>query len=292
MSPVRIGLKCAQQNMTTGVLREVWQIADDAGFDHCWIFDHLAAAGPAPEAPVFEAWTLIGAMAEVTRRIRIGVMVTSNTYRHPGVLAKAAVTADHLCDGRLEMGIGAGWAENEHTMLGIEFGTARERIDRLGEACQVMRLLWTQPRADFEGRYYRLEHAVAEPKPRQRPHPPVWIGGAGERRTLRVVAEQADAWNVPGRRAISPGTITPEEAGRLSRVLDGHCEAAGRDPAALRRSVQFRFEGDLDGTAALAEEYLRQGFTEFIVMVGGDDPRASAEDAASGLLPRLRELAG
>lgn len=291
MNPVRIGLKCAQQNITVAVLRDVWRIADDAGFDHCWLFDHLAAAGPDPEAPVFEAWTLIGAMAEVTRRVRIGVMVTGNTYRHPGVLAKVAVTADHLCDGRLEMGMGASWAENEHTMLGIEFGKVRERIDRLGEACQVMHLLWTQPHADFEGRHYRLERAIAEPKPRQRPHPPLWIGGAGERRTLRVVAEQADVWNVPGARAISPGTITPEEVGRLSRVLDGHCEAVGRDPATVRRSVQYRFDGDIDGTAAMTEAYLRQGTTEFIVMVAGDDPRARAEDAANRLLPRLRQLA-
>ncbi len=291
MSPVRIGLKCAQQHITVGVLRDVWQLADDAGFDRCWIFDHLAAAGPDPEAPVLEAWTLIGAMAEVTRRVRIGVMVTGNTYRHPGLLAKAAVTADHLCDGRLEMGMGAGWAENEHTMLGIEFGTARERIERLGEACQVMRLLWTQKRAGFDGSHYRLEAAIAEPKPLQRPHPPLWIGGAGERRTLRVVAQQADVWNVPGARAITPGTITPEEVGRLSQVLDGHCEAVGRDPAAIRRSVQLRFDGDVDSVVALTEAYGRRGITEFIVMVSGHDPRARAEEVAR-LLPRLRQVAG
>lgn len=289
-SPVRIGLKCVQQGMTVGALRDVWQIADDGGFDHCWIYDHLAARGPDPDAPVFEAWTLLGAMAEVTRRIRIGVMVTSNTYRHPSVLAKAAVTADHLCDGRLEMGMGAGWAEDEHAMLGIEFGSRRDRIERLGEACQVMRLLWTQPRAQFDGRYYRLEHAIAEPKPRQRPHPPLWIGGAGKRRTLRVVAEQADAWNVPSARAISADGITLEEVGQLSLVLDEHCEAVGRDPASVRRSVQIRFEGDVDSTVALTREYLGQGMTEIIVMTGGENPRARAEEAAVRLLPRLREL--
>ncbi len=290
MSPVRVGLKCAQQSVTVGVLRDVWRIADDAGFDHCWVFDHLAARGPDPDAPVFEAWTLIAAMAEVTRRVRIGVMVTGNTYRHPAVLAKVAVTADHLCDGRLEVGMGAGWVEEEHTMLGIEFGSARDRIDKLGEACQVMRLLWTQPRADFDGRHYRLDGAIAEPKPLQRPHPPLWIGGTGERRTLRVVAQQADAWNVAGARAITPGTITPEEVGRLSQVLDTHCEAVGRDPVTIRRSVQLRFDGDVDGIVALTEAYGRRGITEFIVMVGGHDPRAAAEDAAR-LLPRLRQTA-
>src|SRR5690606_1518210 len=114
---------------------------------------------------IFEAWTLLGAMAEATARVRIGCMVTGNTYRHPAVLAKMAVTVDHLSGGRLEFGIGAGWAENEHTMLGLEFGTVGDRMDRLDEACHIIRSLWTERRTTFHGRHYDITDAVAEPRP-------------------------------------------------------------------------------------------------------------------------------
>src|SRR5881394_3748656 len=158
--PLRIGLKASGQWITIEQLRAIWKIGDEGGFDHLWDFDHLASIGPnGPGGPVYEGWALQAAMAECTKRVRIGCMVTGNTYRHPAVLAKMAVTIDHLSGGRLEFGIGAGW-----------------------------------PEATFEGRYYRLDRALAEPKPVQKPHPPVWIGGGGEQLTLRVVAEEADAW--------------------------------------------------------------------------------------------------
>lgn len=275
----RIGLKLSQQGTTADELRAVWRIADEAGFDHLWNFDHFAALGGDPALDVFEAWTLLGAMAEATSRVRIGCMVTGNTYRHPGVLAKMAVTVDHLSGGRLEMGTGAAWAENEHTMLGLEFGTVGGRIDRLAEACRVMKLLWTEERASFEGRYYTLVDAIANPKPLQGPHPPLWIGGAGERKTLRVVAEHADVWNAPGG--------DPDEMARLSGVLDRHCAEVGRAPAAVRRSVQFRYE-DADGALRLTEAYAARSFTDVIVYLSGGRARENAETVA-GLLPRLRE---
>ena len=136
---LRVGLKLSGQGTTAEELRAVWQVADAGGFDHCWNFDHFAALGGDPELDVFEAWTMLGAMAEATARVRIGCMVTGNTYRHPGVLAKMAVTVDHLSGGRLEFGLGAAWAELEHTMLGLEFGTAGQRIARLEEACRVIK---------------------------------------------------------------------------------------------------------------------------------------------------------
>jgi alkanesulfonate monooxygenase SsuD/methylene tetrahydromethanopterin reductase-like flavin-dependent oxidoreductase (luciferase family) len=198
------------------------------------------------------------------------------------VLAKMAVTVDHLSGGRLEMGLGAAWAENEHAMLRLEFGTVGSRIDRLAEACQLMKLLWTEERASFEGRYYTLTEAIASPKPVQRPHPPLWIGGAGERKTLRVVAEHADVWNAPG------DDGTGEEMGRLSGVLDRHCADVGRDPAEIRRSVQFRYE-DADAALRTTEAYAGHGFSDVIVYLSGGQAREHAQTVA-GLLPRLREL--
>src|SRR5215831_6044266 len=184
MTSMRYGLKLSQ-NATLEQYRAVWRIADEAGFDHCWCMDHFATLGSRDDGPIFEAWALLAAMAAATSRTRVGCAVTGNTYRHPAVLAKAAVTVDHLSGGRLEFGIGAGWAENEHTMLGLPFGTAGDRADRLEEACQVIRSLWTQERTSFAGQHYQLTGAVAEPKPVQQPHPPIWIGGAGRRASRR-----------------------------------------------------------------------------------------------------------
>src|SRR5919201_6588882 len=166
MDDLRIGLKLAPQFTTVDEMRAIWQVADEAGFDHCWNFDHFASIGARGNlGDVFEGWTLLGAMAEVTRRVRIGCMVTGNTYRHPGVLAKMAVTVDHLSGGRLEFGLGAAWAELEHTMLGLEYGRVGQRIARLAEACVVLKSLWTQERTTFHGRWYELNDALANPKP-------------------------------------------------------------------------------------------------------------------------------
>ena len=180
---------------------------------------------------------MLAAMAQLTTRTRIGCAVVGNTYRHPAVLAKMAVTVDHLSGGRLEFGIGAGWAQNEHTMLGLEFGTRNDRADRLEESVQIIRSLWTQPRTTFEGRHYRLQDAVAEPKPIQQPYPPIWIGGSGPKRTLRITARYADVWNAAGG--------SPQEVAESSAILDRHCADVGRDPSQIRRSVQFRV-GDQD----------------------------------------------
>ncbi|HST25934.1 MAG TPA: LLM class F420-dependent oxidoreductase [Gaiellaceae bacterium] len=276
-----VGLKLSGQGTTVEELRDVWRIADDEGFDSCWDFDHFAGIGGDPELDVFEAWTMLAAMAEATKRVRIGCMVTGNTYRHPAVLAKTAVTVDHLSGGRLEFGIGAAWAEIEHTMLGIDYGTVGQRIARLDEACRLIKLLWTEDRASFEGRYYRLEDAIANPKPVQKPHPPIWIGGSGERKTLRVVAELADVWNAPGG--------DPSEVARLSGVLDRHCEDVGRDPATIRRSVQTRFDGDVDSLLRRVEEYVAVGIDDVIVMLIGGSAKAHGELAAE-TLPKLRAI--
>jgi F420-dependent oxidoreductase-like protein len=278
MTSLRYGLKLSQ-NATMEQYRAVWRIADEAGFDHCWCMDHFATLGGRDDGPIFEAWTLLAAMAATTSRTRIGCAVTGNTYRHPAVLAKAAVTVDHLSGGRLEFGIGAGWAENEHTMLGLPFGTAGDRADRLEEACQVIRSLWTQARASFAGQHYQLTGAVAEPKPVQQPHPPIWIGGAGRRRTLRIAAQHASVWNAPGG--------SPEEVADLSGVLDRHCTEIGRDPSEIRRSVQVRVPVTPDELLPLAAAYAAVGVTDLLVILHAADPAAQAGQAGE-LLPRLR----
>lgn len=277
---MKFGLKLSQA-ATIDEFRELWRIADDAGFDHCWNMDHFASLGADQTLDIFEAWTLLAAMAEVTRTTRIGCMVSGNTYRHPGVLAKMAVTVDHLSGGRLEFGLGAAWAEVEHTMLGLQFGTVGERMDRFEEALKVIRSLWTEPTTTFEGKHYRLDGAVGEPKPVQKPYPPIWIGGIGRKRTLRLVAEHADVWNTPN--------SDPDEFVELSRILEEHCEAVGRDPAEVRRTVQIRLGAVTDDSLPEIEALARVGATEFILITSGGSSEAQATRAAE-LLPRLRSL--
>ena len=281
--PVRVGIKLSQQLNTIEQQRAVWRLADEAGFDHLWIFDHFNPIGGAPlDGVIWEGWTLLAAMAEATSRVRIGNMVTGNTYRHPGVLAKIATTVDHLSAGRLEFGIGAGWAEVEHTMLGLDFPGVGERLRRLDEACTVIKKLWTEERADFDGRYYHLTGALANPKPVQRPYPPIWIGGGGEQRTLRIVATHADVWNFAG------GPV--ETAIHKVEVLERHCADVGRDSAEIRLSVQLRFNGDdVDLFLREVESFRQAGFTELVVIVAEPDSLRKAEAVAGEVLPRFRD---
>ena len=280
--PLRIGLKLSQQIHPIAAQREAWRIADDAGFDHLWPFDHLIALGADPAQPIFDGWTVLGAMAEVTRRARIGLNVTGNLYRHPGLLAKIAVTVDHLSGGRLEMGLGAAWNEPEFKMYGLPFPSAADRIRMLDEACQVLKLLWTEPRATFPGRFYQLTAAIAEPKPVQRPHPPIWIGGSGPKRTLRVVAKHAAVWNSNAR--------SVEETRALAKVLADHCAKVGRDPATIRRSHQIRTES-ADEALRIAQESIREGFSDLLLFPAPNMPLPRGVEKAAELLPRLRALA-
>lgn len=277
--PLRLGLKHSGQDITIAELRDVWRIADEAGFDHLWNFDHLASIGDVgPDRPVFEGWTMQAAMAEATRHVRIGCMVTGNTYRHPVLLAKEAATVDHISGGRLEFGIGAAWAEIEHQMYGFE--GLDHRVGRLSESLQIIKSLWTQPRTTFDGRYYHLADAILNPKCVQRPHPPIWIGASGDT-TLRLVARHADVWNC---------TLgeDPDETRRLIEKLDAACHAVGRDPSEVRRSAQFRCGGS--STAEVIErsaQLTELGFTEQIVYLWGENAARNAAKVAE-TLPELR----
>jgi F420-dependent oxidoreductase-like protein len=277
---MRVGIKLAPQHTTIDELRAVWRIADETGFDSCWTFDHFAPIGGDDlSGDVLEGWTLLAAMAETTSRVRIGCMVTGNTYRHPAVLAKMAATVDHLSGGRLEFGLGAAWVEAEHTMLGLEFGAVRDRLDRLEEACEIVTSLWTRPTTTFEGRHYHLRDAVSNPRPLQQPHPPLWIGGNGRRRTLRIVARWADAWNA--------STGSPDEITELQGILDGHCADVGRDPASIRRTVQLRVDDQPEAIPDRVAAFAAVGVSEVIVIVR---PGAAVDDAnrLAAMLPALR----
>jgi F420-dependent oxidoreductase-like protein len=233
MTAIKFGAAPTQGGVGWEDLVDVWQSLDrDSNFDSLWLMDHFVTGfGTAfgSEGPCMEGWTCLGALAQATSRVRLGILVSGNTYRHPAVLAKQATTVDQISNGRLELGIGAAWHTYEHEAFALPFYTTRERLERLDEAVQVIKLLWTQPQPMFQGRYYQLNEPPYNPANVQQPHPPILIGGGGERRTLLTVAKYADASNIGG---------TPEEVARKFAVLDQHCRDVGRDPATIRRTIQ------------------------------------------------------
>ena len=197
------------------------------GYDGLWLADHFMPNAEDVSAPWPECWTTLAALAATLPRLRLGPLVTGNTYRHPAVLAKMAATVDHISEGRLVLGLGAGWQENEHRKYGLEFSTVGGRLSRLEEACQVIKALFTEESASFAGAHYQLSEAPLSPKPRQQ-RLPLMIGGGGEKVTLRIAARYADEWNVWG---------APDLLQRKMAILDRHCEALGRDPAEVQRSA-------------------------------------------------------
>ena len=278
--PLGFGLKLSGQDTTIEALRAVWRIADEGGFDHVWDFDHFASIGEGgPDRPIYEGWALQAAMAEATKRVRIGCLVTGNTYRNPAVFAKVAVTVDHLSGGRLEFGIGAGWAEIEHQMYGIE--GLDHRVGRLSESLQIIKSLFIEERTNFDGRYYHLKDAIANPKPIQKPHPPFWIGASGQT-TLRLVARYADVWNIADGNA--------DRVAERTAMLDEACASVGRDPAEIRHSLQFGWDGkDRNQLIELSGRLLELGITEQVIYLRGAQPVALAEKIAE-MLPELRAL--
>jgi F420-dependent oxidoreductase-like protein len=276
---MRISFKTVPQDTDWEPMRDVWIAADDIEvFSAGWNFDHFYPILQADRTgPCFEAWTMLAALAGATKRIRLGVMVTGNPYRHPAVLANMAASLDVVSGGRLEIGLGAGWNEEESAAYGIDLPPLRERFDRLEEACAVIDKLLTQEVATFAGAYYRLTDARCEPKPVQRPRPPLVIGGAGEKRTLRIAARFADQWNLTGG--------TPEVLAHKIEVLHGHCADVGRDPAEIEISVQVRAGAEAAAVADEAAALAQAGAQHVIVGF-----RAPFE--ASRLEPIAHALAG
>jgi F420-dependent oxidoreductase-like protein len=249
--PPRFSIQVGQQFAAWDEIVRIWQRAEQLGYDGAFTYDHFMAVMMDPFDPCLEAWTTLAALAMHTRRLRLGVLVTGNTYRHPAVLAKMATTVDIVSGGRLDFGIGSGWFEAEHTAFGIPFQTAATRCRMLDEALTVIRSLWTERTTTFAGRCYALRDAIAEPKPAQRPYPPILVAASGERRMLRIVARHADAWNGFG----SPGVFRHKIA-----VLAEHCRAENRDVAAIEKSVLLPASMTADPAF---REALVQGFAAF-----------------------------
>lgn len=243
---MRFAFKTSPQNTTWADMLAVWRAADDIDvFESGWNFDHFYPIFDDPKGPCLEGWTTLTALAQATTRLRLGTMVSGIHYRHPAVLANMAAALDIISDGRLELGVGAGWNEEESGAYGIELGTVTERFDRFDEACQVLIGLLSQETTDFDGRFYQLRAARNEPKGPQRPHPPICIGGGGEKRTLRTTAKYAQHWNFPGG--------SPADFARKRDVLAEHCAAVGRDPKEILLSAQLRLNPDLNYRAVIAD---------------------------------------
>jgi alkanesulfonate monooxygenase SsuD/methylene tetrahydromethanopterin reductase-like flavin-dependent oxidoreductase (luciferase family) len=284
---LRFGI-CTDQNLPFETLVERWQYFERLGLDSVWDCDHFNQPSR-PDGPYFEGWTLLAALAARTTRIRVGVLVSSNTFRHPALLAQQAVTLDHVSNGRLELGLGAGWFVPEHERFGLPFPPPGERVGRFREAVEIVDSLLRHEATTFEGRYYRLTEASVRPAPLQKPRPPLTLG-AHRPRMLRICAEYADSWN-------SFGTV--EEMRERNELLDQACASVGREPREIRRSFygwasQMEAQGLPDpwqSTAAFEDvvgRYLAVGIEEFVI----DQPRTEQfgvlEQVVTDVLPALR----
>lgn len=242
---MQLGVHVGQQNMSMDEMRAIWRQADAAGADWISVWDHLYEAPPAGGTiDHFEAVACLGALAAETRHARLGCLVFYVGYRNPGLLAKAAVTVDHISGGRFELGIGAGWHEQEAAAYGYDFPPAGERLDMLDEAARLLTGYFTHDRTTHEGTYFRARDASMLPRP-VRGKMPIWIGGVGEKRTLRMTAQYADGWNA--------AYVSADEYRRLNGVLDAHCESIGRDPSTIERSVNLMFDLGKDESVLAAQ---------------------------------------
>src|SRR5215470_21793 len=247
--PVEVGVYLPQVGLSWEELRARVVLCDRLGLHAVWFMDHLYPPG-LPEVPSFEAWTTATALAAVTERVRLGHLVLASGFRHPALLAKMATTLDHVSGGRLDLGLGTGSYAPEFAAFGIDFPSPRERAERLGETLQVLRLLFTSDRPSFTGRHFSLREAPSHPRPLQRPHPPLHVGGAGEKLTLPLVARHADVWNCP--------TYALAELPRKLAALRDECRRIGRDSGTLRITEEavlalVATRGEVEGARATAE---------------------------------------
>lgn len=234
------GVLAAQEGEDYATVRDYCLRAESLGYDSIWLGDHLFADLPHPgrattarrDASLLETWTALTALVVNTSRIRLGTMTLCNQFRHPPLVAKMIATLDVISNGRLDVGIGAGWYEAEHKAYGYDFPKPSVRIGRMDEAIAIWKRMWTEQKPSFAGTYYCIDEAICEPKPLQKPHPPIWIGGSGEQLTLRVVARQADKWN--------SGPLTPDALRAKIAVLDQRCIEVGRNPDTLAKTIVLK----------------------------------------------------
>lgn len=306
---IRFSIQTPLEGASFAALARHWQAAERLGYDSVWLDDHFYGVVTPPWDDALECWTLMAALARETSTIRLGTLVACNNYRHPPLVAKMACSLDHISNGRLEFGLGAGWFEQEYVGYGYDFPPMGTRLRQLEEALHICTLMWTEESATFTGRHYRVHQAWCNPKPVQKPYPPIMIGGGGEKVLLRIVARYANRWNFGGSVA---------EFRHKLPVLDSHCRAVGRNPAEIEKSwfgnvvIEATEEGlhrrlakraaragspqyDLGaivgtpaGVIARIREYVAVGVTHFIAMFGRVDRLEATELFAREVMPAFR----
>jgi F420-dependent oxidoreductase-like protein len=264
--PVRFGLQTGQQNVAWRDLLELWRKADRWGYDSLWNFDHFYAIYTDPASPCLEGWTTLSALAQATERARIGHLVCGNTYRHPCVTAKMAASLDHIAGGRLNLGLGAGWFELEHTSLGLDFKTVRGRLEALEESLRIIRGMLAGEKVSLAGKHYRVHEAFSNPGPLQPGGVPIMIGGEGRKILLRLVARYADMWNAFG---------SPAHMRELIDVIRGHADHVGRDADEIEKTVMLPLCYTNDAG-------LREGIVTLLAGAFGASPQQMSERMISG----------
>jgi F420-dependent oxidoreductase-like protein len=272
--PMRFGIDVAQQRLAFDEIVERVGFGEQLGFEGAWGFDHFVPMYGEGPGECFEGMTTLGALATATSAIRLGLLVTGVTYRHPSVLAAEAVTVDHASHGRLELALGAAWYEREHHQLGIEFPPLGERFDRLEDTLEIITRLATGDVVSYDGHHFSLAEAQMRPVYVQQPHPPIWIGGSGPRRTLPLVARYADVWHGPS---------TAEEFTPLSARIDELAVAAGRDPASIRRASSLSLSEPDDVVRANIETMARAGVS-YLVCGWPGEGKGRVETFAGGVM--------
>ena len=285
---IRFGVQPRPEHTTYDNMLRCWQTCDELGFDSAFTFDHFMPIDGKP-GPCLEGWTLLSALAAQTKHLKVGVLVTGNTYRYPAVLAKMAATVDHVSHGRLILGMGAGWFEAEHTAYGIPFSTKGGRARRLVESVEVVKALFTQDKPTFTGKYYQLKDAPFDPKPVQRPHPPILIGGMGPKVVLPLVARHADIWNF----------FAPDDPAQVKEILasfDALCQKVGRDPAQVEKQTTLRPKEIAGQPAKDVQSRLRAladaGVRHFVVSLPAPYDMAMVRAFAKDVMPALRDWQG
>jgi len=283
-SRLRFGVLTYPEHVTYREIVQAWHRIDEAGFDSAFVFDHFVPFAGSSAGPCLEAWTLLSALAAQTKRVRVGVLVTGNTYRHPALLAKMAVTVDHVSDGRLILGLGAGWHEQEHRMYGFPFPTTGDRARQLREAVQVFKRLFTQEKSTFSGDYYHLKDALFAPKAVQKPYPPLLIGGTGPKVILPLAARQANIWHFYGEGGA-------EGAQQACAAFDAVCRKVGRDPNEVEKATSL-YPSQLAGPQKEVVAQLRAladaGVGHVIIELSQPYDRQFLRRFAKDILPEFR----
>ena len=274
---MRFGLDVAQHRLTWDEILGRTRLAEEAGFEGAWVFDHFTALYADPDGPCLEGWTLLAALGAATERIRLGTLVTGMTHRHPSLLATEVVTVDHVSDGRVECAVGAAWNVDEHRELGFGFPSVRERAERLEEGVKVLRLLMSGERVSFDGWHHRLQDALYRPAPVQRPHPPIWIGASGRELMLPIVGRQADVWHTWGGRYAEKWEVVRRAA-----------EEAGRDPATIVRASSLSISEPWDEVRRAFDSHVANGVT-YLVIDWPSEGRARLERFLERVMPELSE---